>query len=160
MRNIAGVFLIVTLLVNVQSLKKRSGVNYCTIGVVLMRYRVMCDPLRSLWVLRNGKCKEALHCIDGYSKKECQKNCLKKPKPKLTPKPNPEPNLKPKLKSNPKRKPPKSTPITTCATTVAEIKTSTKQFETSRGIDLSSTKETRRPRRTRRTRVYTIREIC
>ncbi|KAI8036998.1 hypothetical protein M5D96_010314 [Drosophila gunungcola] len=70
MRNTAGVFLLIPFLNTVQSFHKRPGVNYCTLGVVLLKHRVMCEPLRSLWVLRNGKCREALHCIDGYSKKE------------------------------------------------------------------------------------------
>jgi len=132
-----------------------SGVNYCTMGVVVIRHRVMCDPLRSLWVLRDGKCKEALHCIDGYSKKQCEENCLNrrtKVKPKPTPKPKPKPiNLKTAAKSG---------RLTTCATTQAEIKRTTKQYQTTTRGYLPSTRETRRPKRTRRTRRYEIKEIC
>ncbi|XP_017118511.1 uncharacterized protein LOC108140333 [Drosophila elegans] len=153
MRNTAGVFLFISCLNAVQSFYKRPGVNYCTLGVVLLKHRVMCEPLRSLWVLRNGKCREALHCIDGYSKKECETNCINKQQSK------PESKSKHKhilsLKSIPQ-----AVSIITCATTIAEIKTTTKQYETSTGADLSSTRETRRPRRTRRTRVFTIKEIC
>ncbi|KPU76006.1 uncharacterized protein Dana_GF26260 [Drosophila ananassae] len=43
-----------------------------------MREKTMCHPLRSIWVLRNGKCKEGLMCASGLSKKECEKYCLVK----------------------------------------------------------------------------------
>ncbi|XP_017005999.1 uncharacterized protein [Drosophila takahashii] len=145
MGNIAVVILLLSFLAIVQPLIKRPGVNYCTLGVVVIRRRVMCEPLRSLWVLRDGKCKEALHCMDGYSRKECQENCLKQFTTKAKPKPMPQP--KPK-------------PLTTCGTTEAEIKTTTVQYETTARGDLPSTRETRRPKRTRRTRRFTVKELC
>ncbi|XP_017053905.1 uncharacterized protein LOC108096651 [Drosophila ficusphila] len=143
MKYAAVVFLFISFSIIVMCYRK-PGVNYCTLPVAIIKDRAMCDPLRTLWVLRDGKCKEALQCMDGYSKKECQQHCLKKvTKPKPKPKPKPTP-----------------TPMTTCGTTVAEIKTTTEQPNTTTIDDLYSTRETRRPRRTRRTRVYTIKEIC
>ncbi|XP_016946390.2 uncharacterized protein LOC108022056 [Drosophila biarmipes] len=152
MRYSTVVILVLNFLVLSQSLKKRSGVNYCTMGVVVIRQRVMCDPLRPLWVLRDGKCKEALHCVDGYTKKQCQENCL---------------GRKSVVKPKPKSKPPinlntaaKSRRLSTCVTTQAEIKRTTEAYSTSTRGDLPSTRETRRPYRTRRTRRYSIKEIC
>ncbi|KMY92775.1 uncharacterized protein LOC27208615 [Drosophila simulans] len=153
MRNTAGVFLFLTFLIIVRSLKKDPAVNYCTLGVVLIKHRMMCSPLRSLWVLRKGKCVEALHCMDGYSKKECRDNCLKQPKKKKkvilsTP-------TKPQIKTKEIQK-----TIASCATTEVEIKTTTEHFETPGEEFAPSTRETRRPKRTRRTRQFTIKQIC
>ncbi|XP_037713797.1 uncharacterized protein LOC119549665 [Drosophila subpulchrella] len=158
MRNITVVFLVFISLVLAHSLIKRPGVNYCTMGVVVIRQRVMCDPLRSLWVLRDGKCKEALHCVNGYSKKQCEENCLKrkitvKPKPVSKPKPKPKPPFNLQTGAKSKR-------LTTCATTQAEIKRTTEQYGITTRGNLPSTRETRRPKRTRRTRRYEIKEIC
>ncbi|KQS70250.1 uncharacterized protein LOC26526750 [Drosophila erecta] len=152
MGNTASVLLFQALLAIVQSLKKEPGVNYCTMPVVLIRPRMMCEPLRSLWVLRKGKCVEALHCMDGYSKKECNSNCFGKKKIIY-------------LKTNPPTKPKLITkktakPITTCATTEIEITTTTEYYEQSTGEFSPSTRETRRPKRTRRTRRFEIKEMC
>lgn len=114
---------------------------------------MMCSPLRSLWVLRKEKCVEALHCLDGYSKKECQDNCLKKSKKKK--KVILSPATKPQLKTKDIQ-----TTIASCATIEVEIKTTTEHYEPPREEFSPSTRETRRPKRTRRTRRYTIKEIC
>ncbi|KRJ98642.1 uncharacterized protein LOC26535146 [Drosophila yakuba] len=151
MSNTAVGFLFLDFLIVVQSLLP--GQNYCTMPVALIKYRMMCSPLLSLWVLREGKCVEALHCAKGYSKKECNDNCLgvQKTKKKLKSSPPTKPQLK--TKEIPK-------PLTTCATTEVELKTTTEQYEPPKGQIVPPTRETRRPKRTRRTRRFTIKEIC
>ncbi|XP_043662900.1 uncharacterized protein LOC122626635 [Drosophila teissieri] len=149
MRNTVGVFLSLVCLTIAKNLIK--GKDYCTVPIAMIRPRMMCHPLQSLWVIRKGKCVEALHCIDGYSKKECNDKCLRTKKKKIKRKTTPP--TKPQTKEIPK-------PLTTCATTAVEFKTTTEQYEPPTGQFLTSTRETRRSRRTRRTRTSTLKEIC
>nr|XP_032291820.1 uncharacterized protein LOC26531155 [Drosophila virilis] len=56
-----------------------NNVDRCNLNIKIFPYaRSLCEPLGSVWVMREGRCIMGLTCTKGYTEEECKKHCSTK----------------------------------------------------------------------------------